>query len=100
MAFLIPAYTGLKRALMVQDPPETRLAPQLFDSKNERGFGPVIAMPVILREPLPVLVKMIGFTAELVCTFSAPKTRLLADNFTPGEVVVCAPLPVRVMAWD
>ena len=55
-------------------------------------------MLLMLSEALPVFVKVIGLTAELVCTFSDPKARLVADNCNLGAVACWVPVPVRVMA--
>jgi len=79
---------------MVQFAPDARLVGQLFAKTNEDALVPVKAMPPMLRDPPPVLVRVTLCEAVDAPTASSPYDRLLAESDTAGGRT---PVPVRLM---
>jgi hypothetical protein len=90
-----PLAAGVKVTLIVQLPPAATLAPQLLLCAKSMGFAPVSAIPLILKAPLPVLLKVTVWAALVAPTAWLPKARLLADIATEGDCTT--PVPDRAM---
>jgi hypothetical protein len=90
-----PLAAGVKVTLIVQLPPAATLAPQLLLCAKSLGFAPVSAIPLILKAPLPVLLKVTVWAALVAPTAWLPKARLLADIATEGDCTT--PVPDRAM---
>jgi hypothetical protein len=79
---------GLNVTVTVQVAPALNDVPHVFDCEK----SPPAATPVSVRVAVPVFVIVTACPALSVPTFSLPKVKLVADNFTPGAV----PVPVRL----
>jgi hypothetical protein len=93
LAVRAPTAFGLNLTLMVQLAPPARLVPQVWLRVKSLLLAPVRLMPVMLRAPLPLLVKVTTLAALVVPTARAAKLRLAGDKDTavpvPLKLTVC-----------
>jgi hypothetical protein len=82
---------GLNVSVTVQLAPALNEPPHVVDSEK----SPPAVMLVRASAAVPVLVTITDCAALAVPTFSSPKLRLVADNFTPGAV----PVPLKDTVW-
>jgi len=87
-AVRLPLAAGVKVTLMVQFPPAATKLPQLLVWAKSLAFGPVIARPVIVKSPLPVLLRAMVRAALVVPTGWLAKVRLVSERLTAGGVGV------------
>ncbi len=67
-AVAAPAAAGVKVRLMAHCAPPARLVPQLLVWAKLEAFAPMIAIPEIVSEALPVLVRVTDWAALVVPT--------------------------------
>jgi hypothetical protein len=85
---------GVKVIAMVQLVPTARLVPQLFPCVKSAAFVPLKLMPLIVRGPVPVFVRMTGCAGVVVETVWLPKlTELGLGDPIPFPVDVLPPPP-------
>jgi hypothetical protein len=90
-----PEAAGLNVTLMVQLAFAATLEPQLLLCAKSAASAPVSAMLEMLREALPVLLRVTDFAALVEPTVSLPKLRLVAERLAADA----APVPVRLTPW-
>lgn len=88
----VPAAVGVNVMLIVQLPPAATELPQVFVCAKSPAFVSVIAMLVMLKAPLPELLRVTGCTAPVVPRGWLPKVKTVAVRLATGLV----PVPVRV----
>jgi hypothetical protein len=82
---------------MVQLAPPARLVPQVWLRVKSLLLAPVRLMPVRLRAPLPLLVKVTSLAALVVPVARVGKLRLFGDKETavpmPLKLTLCGLFP-------
>jgi hypothetical protein len=89
-----PLAAGLKvRSIVQLDLTASELG-QLLVSLKSRGFAPVMSMPVIVSDVVPVFVSVTALALLLVFTFCVPKFRPLVLSWTRGLMTTAVRLTV------
>jgi hypothetical protein len=104
----LPLAAGVKVTLMVQFPPAATELPQVLVWAKSLAFVPVIARLVIVKAPLPALLRAMVRGALVMLTGWLAKVRLVGERLTAGEVGVAGvegldaepmPVPDRLIVW-
>ena len=92
-----PVAAGVNATLIVHDAPAARLLPHVVEvSAKSPAFVPVIAMALIVNDPVPVLLSVADKAPLVVPTIWVPNPMEAGDRLTDG--VAAMPLPASETA--
>ena len=95
-AVRLPMAAGVNVTLMVQFPPADTEEPHVLVTAKSPGSAPVVPILLIVKLPLPVLVRVTDCAALVVPGFWFPKLRVDAERVTAGAVPAPVPVPVKL----